>query len=128
MVIGIPQLKEEQEGICKGCALGKNVKKPFTNSDTISKEILDLISFDVCGSMLENSLSGHQYYVTFIDYYSKKTWIYILKFKDEVFEKFQDFKAEVENMMEKKVKTRRLDNGGEYTSKELVAFYKEAGI
>jgi len=34
MVNGIPKLKEEHEGTCKGCALGKNVKKPFARSDT----------------------------------------------------------------------------------------------
>jgi len=51
-----------------------------------------------------------------------------LKSKDEVFEKFQGFKAEVKNMITKKIKTLRLDNGGEYTSKELVAFCKQAGI
>jgi hypothetical protein len=40
--------------------------------------------------------------------------------KDEVFNKFQEFKAEVENLIDKKIS----DNGGEYTSKELVAFCK----
>lgn len=53
MVIGMPQLKEEHEGVCKGCTLGKNVKNPFPSSDSISKEILGLIHFDVCGAMSE---------------------------------------------------------------------------
>jgi hypothetical protein len=43
MVEGIPELKSTHEGICKGCALGKNIKKPFPSSDNRSKEILDLI-------------------------------------------------------------------------------------
>lgn len=51
-----------------------------------------------------------------------------MKSKDEVFEKFQEFKAEVENMTERKIKTFRLDYGGKYTSKELVAFCKEVEI
>lgn len=69
-------------------------------------------------------LGGSLYYVTFIDDFSRKTWIYLLKTKDEVFDKFQEFKAEVENLTGKKVKILRSDNGGEYTSKELVAFGK----
>jgi hypothetical protein len=51
-----------------------------------------------------------------------------LKTKDEVFSKFQEFKAKVKNLTDKKIKTLRSDNGGECTSKEIVVFCKEAGI
>jgi hypothetical protein len=74
------------------------------------------------------SLGGSLYYVTFIDDYSRKTWLYLLKSKDEVFNKFQKFKAEIENLTNKKIKTLRTDNGGEYTLKEFVAFCELAGI
>jgi hypothetical protein len=50
--------------------------------------------------MLLASLSGYVYYVSFIDDYSCKTWIYLLKEKNEVFGKFKDFKALVENLTE----------------------------
>jgi len=43
MVNGIPKIKDDHEGTCKGCAIGKNVKKPFASSETRSKEILDFI-------------------------------------------------------------------------------------
>jgi hypothetical protein len=74
------------------------------------------------------SLGGSSYYVIFIDDYSRKTWLYLLKTKDEVFNKFQEFKAEIENLTNKKIKTLRIDNGGEYTLKEFVAFCKLPGI
>jgi hypothetical protein len=70
------------------------------------------------------SLGGSFYYVIFMDDYSRKTWLYILKTKDEVFNKFQEFKAEIENLTNKKIKTLTTDNGGEYTSKEFVVFCK----
>ena len=101
MVEGIPELKSTHEGICKGCALGKNIKKPFPSSNNRSKETLDLIHSDVCGPMLVKSLGGALYYLTFIDDHSRKTWLYLLKPKDEVFNKFQEFKAEIENLMNK---------------------------
>jgi hypothetical protein len=47
MVEGIPELQSTHEGICKGCALGKNIKKPFPSSNNRSKETLDLIHSDV---------------------------------------------------------------------------------
>ena len=45
MVNCILELKEEHEGVYKGCVLRKNIKKPFGSSDTRSNEILDLILF-----------------------------------------------------------------------------------
>jgi transposase InsO family protein len=128
MVEGIPKLKSTHEGICKGCTRWKNIKKPFPSKNNRSKETLDLIHSDVCGPMLVKYLGGALYYLTFIDYYSRKTWLYLLKSKDEVFRKFQEFKVEIENLTNKKIKTLRTDNGGEYTSKEFVAFCKLAGI
>ena len=61
--------------------------------------------------MQTTSLSGYLYYVSFIDDYSRKTWIYFLKKKDEVFERFKEFKAHVENLSEKRIKILRSDNG-----------------
>jgi len=78
--------------------------------------------------MAVKSLGGSLYYVIFIDDYSRKTWLYLLKTKDEVFNKFQEFKAEIENLTCKKIKTLRTNNGEEYTSKEFVAFCKSTGI
>ena len=45
------------------------------------------------------SLRGYEYYVTFLDDHSRKTWIYFLKSKksEEVLQGFQEFKALVEN-------------------------------
>ena len=81
------ELQINNGGVCKGYDLGNNIKKPFPNSENISKEALDLIHSDVCGPMLIKLLGGSFYYVTFIDDFYHKTWIYLLKTKDEVFDK-----------------------------------------
>ena len=77
----------------------KNVKKPFPSSDSKAKGVLDLIHSDVCGPMSAISLNGYVYYVSFIDDFSHKIWICFLKNKDEVFSKFKEFKALVENLL-----------------------------
>ena len=104
------------------------MKNPFPSSDSKAKGILDIIHSDVCGAMAASSLSGYVYYVTFIDDYSRKTWIYSLKSKDEVLQKIKEFKVLIENHSEKKIKTLRLDNGGEFTSGEFNDFCKRSGI
>ena len=101
--MGLPDLKIKNEGICKGCAKGKNIKNPFSKSETNTKGTLELIHSNVCGPMPSVSLSGYEYYVTFIDDYSRKTWIYFLKKGDEVFEKFKEFKALIENHSERRI-------------------------
>jgi hypothetical protein len=54
--------------------------------------------------------------------------VYFLKSKDEVFSKFKEFKALIENLSKRKIKILRSDNGGEYISKEFVNFCKNVGI
>lgn len=58
-VKGLPNLKYEHEGICKGCALGKNPKTPFHSSEHKSKSILELIHTGLCGPMSVPSLGGY---------------------------------------------------------------------
>jgi hypothetical protein len=112
-VLGIPKLKSKHSGVCKGCAQGKNVKKPFPSSESKAKGILDIIHSDVCGLMATTSLSGYSYYVSFIDDFSRQTWIYFMKEKNEVFSKFKEFEALSENLSEKEIKIFRSNNGGE---------------
>ena len=96
-VNGLPEIQTKHEGICKGCAKGNNTKKTFPSSESKAKGFLEIIHSDVCRPMSSSSLSGYVYYVSFIDDFSKKTWIYFMKNKDEVFSKLQESKALIEN-------------------------------
>jgi hypothetical protein len=81
MVTGLPEIQVNHDGICKGCAQGKNVKSLLPSNDSKAKGVLDIVHSDVCGPMSATSLSGYVYYVSFIDDFSCKTWIYFLKAK-----------------------------------------------
>ena len=67
--------------------------------------------------------------MTFIvDDYSRKTWIYFLKAKSEVFKRFREFKTLVENQTGRKIRVLRTNNGGEYTSNESLEYCLVEGI
>ena len=93
-----------------------------------ANKILELMHNDVFGHVSVPSLGKSVYYVSFIDDFSRNTWIYLLRKKSEVFDRFKEFKALVENQTEKKIKALRTDNGGEFYKKEFEEFYKKCGI
>ena len=76
---------------------GKQNRVRFPSSVTRERGILELIHNDVFGPVLVRSLGGSVYYVSFIDDFSRKTWLYFLKKKSEFFGKFKEFKELVEN-------------------------------
>ena len=55
-------------------------------------------------------------------------WVYPLKYKDEVFDRFLEWKAQIEKSSGLKLKAIRTDNGGEYTSKKFESYLKSEGI
>eukprot|EP00253_Pinus_taeda_P023836 PITA_23836 len=91
-------------------------------------EKLELVHIDVWGPAQVSSLSGSRYYVTFIDYATKKTWIYCIKNKSDVFDTFKKWKALVEIETGKKLKCLRSYNGGEYCSREFDRYCSKHGI
>uniref|UniRef100_A0A1Y1L7N3 Integrase catalytic domain-containing protein n=1 Tax=Photinus pyralis TaxID=7054 RepID=A0A1Y1L7N3_PHOPY len=78
--------------------------------------------------MQVDSIGGSRYILTFLDDSSHKTFVYFLKSKDEVYEHFKTFKNLVENQTERKIKTFRTDNGGEYCGKNMYELIKSSGI
>jgi hypothetical protein len=107
MVCGMPSISFSKNEICKGCMLGKNIKKAFPSSDSRAHGILDLVHSDVCGPLSSPSLSGCLYYVIFIDDCSSKCWIYFLKEKNDTFDKFKEYKSFIEKLTGKHIRTLR---------------------
>uniref|UniRef100_A0A2N9GJC7 Integrase catalytic domain-containing protein n=1 Tax=Fagus sylvatica TaxID=28930 RepID=A0A2N9GJC7_FAGSY len=83
---------------------------------------------DIWGPVRTPSKGGAQYFMSFIDDYSRKAWVYFLKNKSEAFAKFKIWKAEVENQTGRKIKCLRTDNGTEYRDGDFLKFCEEYGI
>ena len=76
--------------------------------------------------MKTTTYGDKHYFLTFIDDYNKKTWIYLLKEKSFNFEYFKTFKAMVENESNLKLKSLHSDCGEEYIV--FADFLKKNGI
>ena len=71
--------------------------------------MLELVHSDVCGPMSTQARGGYEYFITFIDDYSRFGYVYLMKQKFETFEKYKQFKAKVENQLGKHIKAIRSD-------------------
>jgi transposase InsO family protein len=58
----------------------------------------------------------------------RNTWIYFLRKKSEVFDRFKEFKALAENQIDKIIKVMRTDNGEEFYRNEFEEFCKKCDI
>jgi hypothetical protein len=89
---------------------------------------LEIVHTDLVGPTRKKGLKGEQYFMLLVYYYTKMTVVFFLGKKSKSFEKFKVYKEMVENEMDSKIKCLRLDNGGEFTSKEFIDFYNKHGI
>lgn len=113
---------------CQVCSEGKQHRSPFKSSGERKEKFLQLIHSDVCGPMEVRSFGQCYYFVTFIDDHSRKVFIYLMKQKSEVIQKFKEFKNMVENQVDSKIKIIRSDNGMEYCSAEFDNYCIQNGI
>lgn len=81
---GVKRYKLE---FCKFCVMGK--QKMVSTSSYTSKGVLNYVHTNVWGPSLIASHGGSTYFVSFIDDYSRKVWVYFMKHKFEVFNVFR---------------------------------------
>ena len=72
-------------------------KRPFNAKGNRAKDLLELVHSDVCGPMSVQARGGYEYFITFTNDHSRFGYVYLMKQKSETFEKFKQFRAEMEN-------------------------------
>jgi hypothetical protein len=97
--------------MCDACACAKAHQLPYSISSSRSFTPLELVFSDVWGRAID-SFGRKKYYVSFIDDYSKFTWIYLLCHKSEVSKYFLEFQTLAERMLGRKIISLQSDWGG----------------
>lgn len=115
----LPEVVKIEKSASIVCCEGKQVNLLYQQISSKSQGVLKLIRADVNGPMERLSIGKSKYYALFVDAYSKMTFVYFLKTKDEVFTQFKCFQSIIEKQTDRKIKIIRTDNGGESCSLEF---------
>ncbi|KAA0067887.1 gag/pol protein [Cucumis melo var. makuwa] len=91
------QLEDNSLPPCDFCLEGKMTKRSFTGKGLRAKTPLELVHSNLCGPMNVKAQGGYKYFISFIDDYSRYGHVYLIQNKSDSFEKFKEYKAEVEN-------------------------------
>jgi histone deacetylase 1/2 len=99
----LPCSSESRIGsVCDSCQMAKSHQLPYQKSSSKSSFPLELVFSDVWGAACD-SFGRNKYYVSFIDDYNKFIWIYLLKHKYEVCQRFNEFQSLVERQFNRKI-------------------------
>lgn len=114
---------------CGGCMQGKTHRTAFPRrSDSRASHALELIHTDICGPMPVPSHGESNYFITFIDDYSRYGVVKLLKHKSDALDAFKEYHLWAEKQTGQKLKAVRSDNGGEFISNEFNRYLKENGV
>ncbi|CAI7782009.1 unnamed protein product, partial [Closterium sp. NIES-54] len=118
-----------QPSKCPDCTTGKLRRTSFPTSTTRASAPLELVHTDVCGPMqTPEREKGSKYFITFLDDFSRLSWVTLVKTRDEVAKVFNRWIRYAEREAGAKVKTLRSYRGGEYMGKDLESFLEDKGI
>ena len=100
---------------CESCQLGKHTRVSFPKHlDQWTKSPFELVHTDIWGPSRAESTLGFRYFVTFIDGYSRCTWLFLMKTHAKLFPIFQKFQAEIRTQFNTSIRILLSDNAKEY--------------
>ncbi|KAL9994189.1 putative RNA-directed DNA polymerase [Helianthus debilis subsp. tardiflorus] len=113
---------------CETCVLAKSHRHTYKFNNTKVDSPFSLIHSDVWGPAEVIGGQNFRYFVLFIDDCTRMTWIYFLKNKSEVFDKFTAFYTMIQTQFTTNIQTLRSDNGGEFVNDSMKLFCQSKGI
>jgi transposase InsO family protein len=127
MVTGLPPVSC-RDGVYAGCVLDKHHRDSFDkHASWHASSPLQLVHSDLCGP-LSYPFSECNYFLTFIDNFSRCSWVYFLKLKSEVFDKFLAYMPLVEKQSGHQIQKLRTNNGGKYVKNNFTSYCTTRGI
>ena len=76
--------------------MDKMTKTLFSGHGERTSDLLGHVYIDVCGPMATHTQCGYSYFITFTDDLSRFGYVYLMKHKSEVFDKFKEYQSMTE--------------------------------
>ncbi len=112
-----------QNGVCEQCMLGKSKLPSFSRSQTSKGESLgDYVVTDIMGPFATETFDGEKYTLTYADWYSKHSWMFLLKNKSEALACLKRLVSVTVKAAEVKLRQCRSDNAGELCRQETLRY------
>nr|GFA14438.1 hypothetical protein [Tanacetum cinerariifolium] len=122
----LPSKRFKNEQTCVACLKGKQHKVSFKSIIQIFiTQPLLMLHIDLFGPTSMSSIMHKKYCLVITDDFSRFTWVLFLASKDETSRILRSFITEIENLVDKKVKIIRSDNGTEFKNIVMNEFYEE---
>ncbi|GJT06372.1 putative ribonuclease H-like domain-containing protein [Tanacetum coccineum] len=119
----------QNDHTCVACQKGKQHKASCKAKSVSSiSHSLQLLHMDLFGPTSVRSLNHKTYCLVITDDFSRFSWVFFLRTKDETSGILKDFIRQIENQLNQKVKTIRCDNGTEFKNKDVIEFCGSKGI
>ncbi|GJU64701.1 putative ribonuclease H-like domain-containing protein [Tanacetum coccineum] len=129
LVRGLPTKLFQNDHTCVACQKGKQ-HKASCKAKLVSSisNTLQLLHMDLFGPTSVRSINHKTYCLVITDDFSRFSWTFFLRTKDETSAILKDFIRQIENQLNQKVKIIRCDNGTEFKNKEVIEFCGLKGI
>ncbi|GJY64488.1 putative RNA-directed DNA polymerase [Tanacetum coccineum] len=126
LVSDLPLKRFENDQTCVACLKGKQHRASYKSKafSPITNPLF-MMHMDLFGPIFVSSLIHKKYCLVVTDDYSRFSWVFFLKTKDKTTEIFKNFIKEIENLVDKKVKIIRSDNGTKFKNKVMDEFCRE---
>ncbi|KAJ9535609.1 hypothetical protein OSB04_un001255 [Centaurea solstitialis] len=129
LVRGLPRKEFICNDNCVACLKGKQHKSSHKSKEVNSiSSPLQLIHIDLFGPTNVMSIGNKSYCLVIVNDFSRFTWVYFLKTKDETSGLIKSFVTRIENQANLKVKVIRSDNGTEFKNSDINSFCDDKGI
>ncbi|GJS98072.1 putative ribonuclease H-like domain-containing protein [Tanacetum coccineum] len=129
LVRGLPSKIFQNDHTCVACQKGKQHKASCKAKIVSSiSQPLQLLHMDLFGPTSVRSINHKTYCLVITDDFSRFSWVFFLRTKDETSGILKDFIRQIENQLNQKVKTIRCDNGTEFKNRDIIEFCGSKGI
>ncbi|KAK1618233.1 hypothetical protein QYE76_023750 [Lolium multiflorum] len=129
-IVGLTGISfEKKDRVCSACVAGKQLKKKYPiKSIVTTSRPLELLHLDLFGPSHYDTLGGSKYGLVIVDDYSRYSWVFLLKYKDETHREFITFAKKAQRTYESEIKAIRTDNGTEFKNYTMQEFVDDEGI